>query len=379
MRAIPFNRVNPKALLSKDLLDKVEETRGGKNGAFNAKVRKYISDHVGALEVFLTPSCTSALEMAFLLVDLQPKDEVIVPAFNFTSGCLPIINSGAIPIFVDVCRENFSIDARLVSEACTERTKAIMWTNYGGAIPDIDELRKISDERNLILVEDNAHGFGIKVEDLALGSLGHLSAHSFHETKNLQCGEGGSLQVNIEKYLERSDYLSEKGTNRERFKQGSIEKYEWVDKGGSFLLAELLAAILFGQLQEFNEIQLKRKEIYRTYKKELKSWADENFFEIPFHSKYREEAAHLFYLIAPSVDIRRKFIQHLEARGITALFHYQDLSRSPAGLRWGKAYGHLENTKIAADQLVRLPMWPMSQEEVSYVVEMILEYDNNAS
>lgn len=374
---IPFNRPTDfdfEALDAIINLNREKHTRGGGDGPYSKMIVKAIKEITQSAEVFLTPSCTSALEFALLLCNINPGDEVVMPSFNFPSSALPVVNYGGIPVFVDVSPENLCIDSDDMASAITSKTKAIVWTNYGGSIPDFEKIRQICSLKGIPTIEDNAHGFGVKVEGISLGSLGDYSTHSFHETKNFQCGEGGSLQVNLLQEISRAHQLSEKGTDRKLFLNGAREKYQWVDKGGSYLLAEPLAAILWSQIRKRLEIQENRRQIYKKYEIGLREWANKRDVNIPKPCPFREAASHLFYMVLPTKKLRDNFIDYLRLSGITALFHYQDLANSPAGSKYGITRSSLKVTKIASNNLVRLPLWEMSESQVDYVVEKVTRF-----
>jgi len=260
-KLIPFNVPYVPDASKKYVLEALESNHQQGDGPFTGKASKMLSDFVGGGHVLLTPSCTHALEMASMLANIGPGDEVILPSYTFTSAATAITKFGATPIFVDVELDTKGIDVNKARDAITPRTKAISWVNYAGVAPDIEGLKVLSEEFNLILIEDNAHGLGGSYKGKPLGSFGDFATQSFHATKNIQCGEGGALVVNNPKFIERAEIIREKGTDRSKYTRGEVEKYQWVDQGSSYLLAETLTAILLGQLEFFDQIQESRRKI----------------------------------------------------------------------------------------------------------------------
>ena len=372
---IPFNQTRPYNSTLIQEFSRLELKRGMFSGKYNAKVRKLVRDYSGMQEVLLTPSCTAALELALIMACVMPGDEVVMPAWNFPSSALPVVNFGAKPVFVDVDRTNLSLDVNKALEAVTEKTKAIVWTNYGGSPPiGFQALQTIKQFANLILIEDNAHGFGVSVNGLKLGSIGDFSVQSYHETKNVQCGEGGSIAIKDGKKIERALIVSEKGTNRSQFLRGEVGKYEWVDRGGSFLLAEPLALVLLTEIERLSEIQEQRRLVYQKYSVELEDWFKRFDCEMPAICEFREISAHLFYILCPTETFRGKFSDYLRKRGIEAFFHYQELASSVPGKKYGETRGSTSVSKIASERLLRLPLWEMSEDQCGYVIDSIKAY-----
>ena len=327
------------------------------DGQFTGRASKILSKIVGGGEVLLTPSCTHALEMASMLINLGPGDEVILPSYTFTSAAIAITKFGAKPVFVDVEPNTKCINVNQVREAITPKTKAISWVNYAGVAPDINALIALSNEFGIILIEDNAHGLGGTYQGKPLGSFGDFATQSFHATKNIQCGEGGALVINNEKFLERAEIIREKGTNRSRFVRGEINKYEWVDHGSSYLLAETLSALLVGQLEEFTAIQLKRQKIFDFYKENLEDWSKKYNYELQFTSPGESHTSHMFYLIAESPLKRDVTIEKLKKAGVQALFHYQALADSKMGARYANLDRTFTTSQKLTRQLFRLPLY----------------------
>jgi dTDP-4-amino-4,6-dideoxygalactose transaminase len=327
------------------------------DGIFTAKASKVLSDMVGGGHVLLTPSCTHALEMASMLANLGPGDEVILPSYTFTSGATAVTKFGATPVFVDVELNSKVIDINQVREAISPKTKAISWVNYAGVAPDIEGLQTLAKEFNLLLIEDNAHGLGGIHNGRPLGSFGDFATQSFHATKNIQCGEGGALIINNQIYKERAEIIREKGTNRSKFIRNEVKKYQWIDQGSSYLLAEVLAALLLGQLENLEDIQSKRKQIFTAYFEQLKTWATINNFQLPFVSSQNLNSYHMFYLFANSELERNSLIQKLSHNGIAAAFHYQSLAKSKFGMKHARVLRDLRISEKISNQLVRLPFY----------------------
>ncbi len=372
MEMIPFNRPYVPEKSKRYALEVLESNYLQGNGAFTEKASKLISDLVGGGAVFLTPSCTDALEMASTLGDFGPGDEVILPSFTFTSAATAVTQCGATPVFVDIDPLSKCIDVNQVAEAVTDKTVAVSWVNYAGMAPDIGALQEIARDRELLLIEDNAHGLGGSYSGRPLGSFGDFATQSFHETKNVQCGEGGALVVNNPKYLERANIIRDKGTNRSQYLKRVVKKYEWVDKGSSYLLAETLAAIVLGQLEDFDEIQNNRLETWRAYSHSVEAFAD-----IEGVRAMRESAsnvAHMFYLEFEEPAAANDFSEKLSTHGIKTGFHYQSLGISVAGQRYGRSVKTAKHSEKTSNSLLRLPLWfGISENEISQVTEIAIK------
>lgn len=319
--------------------------------------------------MLLTPSCTHALEMASMLSDIGTGDEVILPSYTFTSAATAITQFGATPVFVDIEMETKGINVNQVREAITARTKAISWVNYGGVAPDIEGLQRLAKEFKLLLIEDNAHGLGGSYKDKPLGSFGDFATQSFHATKNIQCGEGGALVINNPKFIERAEIIREKGTDRSRFIRGEVHKYQWVDRGSSYLLAESLAAILAGQLENFLEIQASRKETINYYIQNIQCLSE---LADTWTAEKLTESAHLMPILAKDERSRDTAIEILRRFGITAVTHYQPLDSSLGAKATGSRTLSTENSKSVASRLYRIPIFfKISQRAVHEVVEAL--------
>jgi dTDP-4-amino-4,6-dideoxygalactose transaminase len=332
----------------------------------------YISELTGGGKALLTPSCTDALAMSSLLIGLEPGDEVIIPSFTFTSAALAIVNFGAVPVFVDIDPVTKNIDVNYIRSAITSKTKAISVVNYAGIGCDFETLQSICEEFKLYLIEDNAHGLGGKYKKKPLGSFGHTSTQSFHETKNIQCGEGGAIIINDESLVNNAMILREKGTDRSLFEKGEVQKYQWVGKGSSYLLSEILAGFLEGQLSEFSKIQAQRKRVWDFYAQNLRDWAKKESIELMSVPIESEQTYHMFYLVTPTKEIRSQLINQLEQKGIKAVFHYQSLHKSIGGRIYANSVPDLPVSDQISDNLVRLPLYPeLTEENLSYILEAI--------
>lgn len=326
-------------------------------------------------KVFLTTSCTHALEMCTLLLDLQPGDEVIMPSFAFVSTANACALRGGVPVFVDIRADTWNIDETLIEAAITPRTKAIMVVHYGGVACEMDTIMAIAAAHGLAVVEDAAHAFGATYRGRVLGSIGDLGTLSFHATKNIQCGEGGALLVNDPLLRERAEIIREKGTNRGRFFRGEVDKYTWVDVGSSYLPSEILAAFLTAQLDAFDEIHARRMQIWSAYESAIRPWALDRQVQTAAESDHCRHPAHLFALGFSHGDQRQSFIDHMAAAAIKTAFHFVPLHSAPAARRWVGDL-HLPVTDAVSDGLVRLPLYPgLSTDQVTRVIEAALRFE----
>ena len=372
MHKIPFNRADigsrDLALLSKSISD--GHISG--NGPFTKQAESEISRVIGSHKTLLTTSCTHALEMSALLLNLKTGDEVIVPAFTFVSTASAFMLYGAKPVFVDVQHDTLNINPESVEAAITERTRAICVVHYGGVACEMKKLSEIAKRHDLVLIEDNAHGLFAKYKHQYLGTFGSLATQSFHETKNITCGEGGALIVNDPKLAERAEILREKGTDRTKFLRGQVDKYTWVDVGSSWVISDLLAAILCGQLERADDIYVKRMRIWNRYNIELTNWAENNNVMTPVVPDGCDHTGHVFFLRLATADFRDQFIRHLRDHGILAVFHYQPLHLSTVGRSLGGREGQFPVTEKAGDCLVRLPLFnSLTDAEQSFIIDTI--------
>jgi len=360
---IPFNRPYTSPGAAAAMADAAARGHLSGDGYYTKSVSQRIVAITGASSALLTTSCTHALEMCALLLDLRPGDEVIMPSFTFVSTANAFVLRGATPVFVDIRPDTFNIDERLLERAITPRTRAIVVVHYGGVACEMNVIGAIAKAHDIVVIEDNAHGLGGSFEGQPLGTFGPLATLSFHETKNIQCGEGGALLINDEEFMERAEILREKGTNRSRFFRGQVDKYTWVSVGSSFLPSDLLAAYLDTQFVDYDLIQARRMSIWQRYRNELDTWAKESGFGFQVCSDDREHPAHLFALIAPELDVRQRFIAHMANHGVKCVFHYVPLHSSPMGDQLGRGR-QLPVTDRISDCLVRLPLFPDLTDEM---------------
>jgi dTDP-4-amino-4,6-dideoxygalactose transaminase len=346
------------------------------DGPFSLQAQEWLIQKIGSTDALLTTSCTQALEFATLLGNFQPGDEVIIPSFTFTSAATALVNFDLTPVFVDINVDDLNISCAEIEKSITPKTRAISALNYNGVAANWAWLRSIADENGLFLIEDNAHGLGVTSEFGNLGNLGDVATLSFHGTKNFQCGEGGALVLNDTVLNKRASILREKGTNRRDFLKGSIEKYEWVDKGGSYLLSDLLSAFLLGQFQDFDHIQNSRQLIWKFYHDQLAQEFHSMGWKIQSHPGNDSQiSGHIFYMIAPTRSLRDALLDYLSSNGIQATFHYQALHDSPAGRNYGKSIGDYQQTDIASNQLIRLPLYPdLSRQDMEFITEKCLHF-----
>ena len=315
--------------------------------------------------------------MAALLLDIRDGDEVIVPAFTFVSTANAFVLRGARPVFCDIRQDTLNLDEDKLEALITPRTKAIVPVHYAGVGCEMDEIVNIARRHSVAVVEDNAHRLFVKYKGRWLGTFGCLATQSFHETKNITCGEGGALLINDERFIERAEIIREKGTNRSRFFRGQVDKYSWVDVGSSYVMSDVLAAFLFGQVEKWPEIQMKRRTIWERYDAELASWAATHGVRRPVVPANCEQAWHMYYLIMPSIEARTQFIAHLGKHDIKAVFHYLPLHLSEYATRWGGATGDCPVTEEVSERLVRLPFYTsMTNEEQRRVIDVILLMDD---
>ncbi len=344
------------------------------DGPFTKRCSTLLQEALGVPRALLTTSCTHALEMTALLLEVGPGDEFIIPSFTFTSTATSYAIRGATPVFVDIRQDTLNLDETLLEAAITPRTKAIVVVHYAGVACEMDAILEIANRHGIPVVEDAAHALFGKYHGKKLGTLGAMGALSFHETKNFSCGEGGAILLNDSKFINRAEIIREKGTNRSQFFRGQVDKYTWCDHGSSYLPSDLLAAILLGQLEAREKIQARRKTIWERYHSELADWAQANGVQQPTIPDGCEHTYHLYYLLMPSLEARTEFIAELKAKQIMAVFHYQPLHLAPMGKKFGGYEGQCPVTESIADRLVRLPMFfNMSEDENDRVIESILK------
>ena len=372
---IPFNRAS---LTGKEFLyisKALECCHISGDGRFTKQCQALLERELGVAKALLTTSCTHALEMAALLLDIQPGDEVVVPSFTFVSTINAFVLRGARPVFCDIRPDTLNIDERKIEKLISSRTKAIVVVHYAGVGCEMDPIVALAERHGIALVEDNAHGLFGKFKGQYLGTFGCLATQSFHETKNVTCGEGGALLINEEKFIERAEIIREKGTNRNRFFRGQVDKYTWVDLGSSYLLSDVLAAFLFAQLEHREQIQLDRRRIWETYNEELAGWAFKNGIGLPFVPGHCEQPWHMFYVLMPSLEARQAFIAHLKKDDIGSVFHYVPLHLSEMGRKFGGKEGACPVTERASGFLVRLPFYNgLNDADQARVVSAVREF-----
>ncbi len=370
-RHIGFNKPYITGKETKYILESVETRKISGDGLFTKKCHEFFENRYGFKKVLLTTSCTDALEMAALLIGTKPGDEVIAPSYTFVSSVNAFVLRGAKIIFCDSEASTPNIDINKIEELITPKTTAIVVVHYAGIAVDMDALMKIAVKHNLYIIEDAAHSIDSFYKGRPLGSIGHLAAFSFHETKNVISGEGGMLVMNDEKFFERAEIIREKGTNRSAFFRGEVDKYGWVDIGSSFLPSDILAAFLFAQLENLDDIQKKRKHVWNYYFENLKALSEKGFIKFQDIPEYATNNAHMFYLLCRSLEERNNLIEYLKGKGIHAVFHYLSLDKSPFYLSRNKSC-NMKNSDYYTDHLLRLPMYyELTNDDLDYVIENI--------
>ncbi len=346
------------------------------DGPFTMRCHEILQKVVGVPRAFLTTSCTHALEMAAFLIDIKTGDEVIVPSFTFVSSVNAFVIRGARPVFADIRPDTLCIDERHVERLVTPRTKAIVAVHYAGVACEMNALTTIGAASGAVIVEDNAHGLFGSYCGQKLGSIGSLATLSFHETKNVTCGEGGALLVNDRTLIDRAEIIREKGTDRSRFFRGQADKYGWIDIGSSYLPSELLASMLCAQLEDRQRVQDRRRCLWLRYATQLGQWARDHHITLPTVPSSSMQSYHMFYMLLPSSEWRDRLVAHLKARGILAVSHYLPLNASKVGLRLGGREGDCPVAERVASVLLRLPFFTdMSEEEQSSVIDSVLDFD----
>lgn len=353
---IPFVKTTHSPELTEILQDCIQNNHLSGDGPYCRKSEELLKTHSASRKVLLTTSCTHALEMCGILLELQPGDEVIMPSYTFVSTANAFVLRGAIPVFVDIRPDTLNIDERLIEAAITPRTRAIVVVHYGGVGCEMDAILKLANQHGLAVIEDNAHGLFGTYKGKPLGSMGLLSTLSFHETKNISCGEGGALCINDDLLIERAEILREKGTNRARFFRGQVDKYTWVDMGSSWVLSEVLGAMLYSQLKYAEVLQGRRREIWNRYQQAFEPLTDQHGFSVPQIPDYCEIPWHVYYLKVQSLEQRTQMIEFFKKRQISAVFHYIPLHNAPFCQRLGGSQ-HLPVTEQVSETLIRLPLY----------------------
>jgi dTDP-4-amino-4,6-dideoxygalactose transaminase len=353
----------------------IENAHISGDGPFTRKCHAFLEAGLGVKKALLTTSCTHALEMSAILLDIQPGDEVIVPDFTFVSTVNAFVLRGARPVFVDVRPDTLNLDEGRLEAAISPRTKAIVPVHYAGVACEMDAIMEIANRHKIAVVEDNAHGLFGTYKGKNLGTFGSMASQSFHETKNFSCGEGGALLINDPLLAERAEIIREKGTNRSRFFRGQVDKYTWVDIGSSYLPSDILAAFLFAQFEQREKIQNHRKQVWEMYKAALTGWAEDHGVQMPHIPDECGQAYHMFYMLLPNLDLRQKLIMYLRERGIYSVFHYLPLHLSDMGQGYGYKAGDCPVTEDISDRLIRLPFHnALSGNDQEQVIDTILDF-----
>ena len=376
---IPFNQPFIIGAELEYIAQAVREGHLAGDGPYTKRCHRWLEERLGAKRALLTHSCTAALEMAALLCDLKPGDEVIMPSFTFVSTANAFVLRGAVPVFVDIRPDTLNLDEKLAAAAVTPKTRAIVPVHYAGVGCEMDALMALAASRGLVVVEDAAQGILAQYKGRKLGAIGHLGCLSFHETKNVISGEGGALLVNDERFLARAEVIREKGTNRAQFFRGEVDKYSWVDIGSSYLPSELVGAFLWAQLEHAGEINAARMKLCAAYRKALAPLARQGALALP-----QPEPAgvtgngHMFYVLLQDLATRTRLIAHLKARGMHPVFHYVPLHSSPAGRKFGRAAGAMSVTDSVADRLLRLPLYHgLAEEQAAGIAAEIAAFFSN--
>jgi dTDP-4-amino-4,6-dideoxygalactose transaminase len=373
---IPFNKPGLVGNELRYMADAIKLGHSAGDGRFTAKCHAFLENAMGAPRTLLTTSCTHALEMAALLLEAGPGDEVIVPSFTFVSTANAFVLRGAKPVFADIREDTLNLDERQLEDLVTPRTRAMVPVHYAGVGCAMEAILGTAGQHGIAVVEDNAHGLFSRYQGRCLGTFGCLATQSFHETKNVICGEGGALVINDPRYVERAEILREKGTNRSRFYRGQIDKYTWVDIGSSYLPSDILAAFLYAQLERHEWIQARRSRIWNRYRQGFEGWAPQRGVRLPHVPPGCEHSYHMFYLIMPSLADRQGLIEHLGRRGILSVFHYLPLHLSAMGLQFGGRPGQCPVTERISDCLLRLPFYnDLGDDEQDEVIEAILSFE----
>lgn len=373
--SIPFNKAGLVGNEIRYIVEALEQGHISGDGAFTTKCNQLLERELGVAKVLLTTSCTHALEMAALLLDIQPGDEVIVPSFTFVSTANAFVLRGARIVFADIRPDTLNLDESNLDSLINERTKAIVAVHYAGVACEMDTIAALARHRGVRLVEDNAHGLFARYKGKYTGTFGCLATQSFHETKNVTCGEGGALIVNDPELVERALIIRERGTNRSQFLRGQVDKYSWVDLGSSYLPSDLLAAFLFAQLEARHQIQNKRRRIWCYYQRHLQEWAEHHGVRLPVVPPECEQSYHMFYLLMPSLEHRQALISHLKTQGILSVFHYVPLHLSDMGRKHAASEANCPVTEDVSSRLLRLPFYnDLTEEEHARVVSAVTHF-----
>lgn len=379
MITIPFNKPY---LTGRELDNIAEAHRRGQlagDGGFTRQCNSWIEQNAGCHKALLTHSCTAALEMAAILADIQPGDEVIMPSYTFVSTANAFALRGGVPVFVDIRPDTLNINETLIEAAITPRTRAIVPVHYAGVACEMDTIMDIAERHGLIVIEDAAQGVMSSYKGRALGSMGHLGCYSFHETKNIISGEGGALLINASQFVDRAEIIREKGTNRSRFFRGQVDKYTWVDVGSSYLPGEIISAFLWAQMEAAEKITKRRLDVWMNYHRAFESLEQRGCIRRPVVPADCAHNAHMYYLILDGLEERSSFIEFMRRQGISCVFHYVPLHASPNGEECGRAVGEMTCTQDLANRLVRLPLWVGLENIQDGVIKKVVEYFESAA
>lgn len=369
---VPFNRPHVTGKELEYVTEAVERSHLSGDGVFTKRANAWLADYIGSKSALLTHSCTAALEMAALLADIEPGDEIIMPSYTFVSTANAFVLRGGVPVFVDIREDTLNIDERLIEAAITPKTRAIVAVHYAGVSCEMDAIGEIARRHGLIVIEDAAQAIGSRYKGRRLGSIGELGALSFHETKNVISGEGGALLVNDERLCERAEIIREKGTNRSNFLRGTVDKYTWVDVGSSYLPSEIIAAFLWAQLEDIEALLSHRLQLWDEYHRLLEPLEASGILRRPIVPDHCEHNAHLYYVLLSDAEQRDRVLADLRANGIGGLFHYVPLHSAAAGRRFARTHGELDRTDDLSARLVRLPLFQgMTFGDVATVVDAL--------
>ena len=350
------------------------------DGPFTKRCNTWLEEQTGCKRALLTNSCTAALEMAAILADIAPGDEIIMPSFTFSSTANAFVLRGGVPVFVDIRRDTLNIDETKIEAAITSKTKAIVPVHYAGVSCEMDTIMAIADRHGLLVIEDAAQGIMSTYKGRPLGSIGHLGCLSFHETKNIVAGEGGALLINDERFIDRAEIIREKGTNRSKFFRGQVDKYTWVDIGSSYLPGEIVAAFLWAQMEDARRITQKRLSIWGEYQVGLAAMERDGVVRLPVVPPGCTHNAHMLYVLFGNIERRSEAIESLNQRDVTAVFHYIPLHSSPAGLRFGRSHGDMTVTDDTSDRLLRLSLYvDMTEADTQKVIEGLVAFGRSIS
>lgn len=348
------------------------------NGPFTKKCQAFLQEILGVKKSLLTHSCTAALEMAAILIDIQPGDEIIMPSYTFVSTANAFVLRGGVPVFVDIRADTLNIDEEKIEAAITEKTKAIVPVHYAGVACEMDAIMAIAKKYNLYVVEDAAQGIMSTYNGKLLGSIGHLAALSFHETKNIISGEGGALLINDSNLIDRAEIIREKGTDREKFFRGQVDKYSWVDIGSSYLPSELTAAFLYAQFEQAEQITKERLSLWDKYHQALQQLENDKVVKRPFIPAHCNHNGHMYYLLLNNLRARSALLEELKSNDINAVFHYVPLHDSKAGRKYSRKSGELPVTNFISDRILRLPFWLGMERDLHFITDVIYKYATDA-